>query len=295
MSSGEGGILPESLDNAYKYIFEYVPNKYSATDKNFSLVDAVEIKIGQSAKPGMGGHLPGHKVTREIARIRGVREGKDINSPSSFPDIRSPEDLRQTVDSLRKKTNGKPIGIKFAAAHLEEDIKIAVSAGVDFITIDGRAGGTGSAPKVVKNSASVPTIFALARARKILDEIKADNVSLIITGGFRVSSDFAKALAMGADAIALGTALMMALGCQQYRLCDTGKCPLGIATQDPKLRARLDVDQSAARVANFFRVSTEEIKDFARLTGNDNVHSLNETDLCTTNSEISGHTNIQHV
>ena len=116
MSSGEGGILPESLDNAYKYIFEYVPNKYSATDKNFSLVDAVEIKIGQSAKPGMGGHLPGHKVTREIARIRGVREGKDIISPSSFPDIRSPEDLRQTVDSLRKKTNGKPIGIKFAAA-----------------------------------------------------------------------------------------------------------------------------------------------------------------------------------
>jgi len=295
MSSGEGGILPESLDNAYKYIFEYVPNKYSATDKNFSLVDAVEIKIGQSAKPGMGGHLPGHKVTREIARIRGVREGKDIISPSSFPDIRNPEDLRQTVDSLRKKTNGKPIGIKFAAAHLEEDIKIAVSAGVDFITIDGRAGGTGSAPNVVKNSTSIPTVFALARARKILDEIKADNVSLIITGGFRVSSDFAKALAMGADAIALGTAMMMALGCQQYRLCDTGKCPVGIATQDPQLRARLDVEQSAARVANFFRVSTEEIKDFARLTGNDDVHLLNETDLCTTNTEISNHTNIKHV
>jgi glutamate synthase domain-containing protein 2 len=255
----------------------------------------VEIKIGQSAKPGMGGHLPGHKVTREIARIRGVREGKDIISPSSFPDIRNPEDLRQTVDSLRKKTNGKPIGIKFAAAHLEEDIKIAVSAGVDFITIDGRAGGTGSAPNVVKNSTSIPTVFALARARKILDEIKADNVSLIITGGFRVSSDFAKALAMGADAIALGTAMMMALGCQQYRLCDTGKCPVGIATQDPQLRARLDVEQSAARVANFFRVSTEEIKDFARLTGNDDVHLLNETDLCTTNTEISNHTNIKHV
>jgi len=295
MSSGEGGILPESLDSAYKYIFEYVPNKYSVTNENFSLVDAVEIKIGQSAKPGMGGHLPGHKVTREIARIRGMREGKDITSPSSFPDIRNPGDLKQTVDLLREKTGGKPVGIKLAAGHLEKDIKIAVSAGVDFITIDGRAGGTGSALKVVKNSTSIPTIFALARARKILDDIKADNISLIITGGLRVSSDFAKALAMGADAIALGTALMMALGCQQYRICDTGKCPVGIATQDPKLRARLDVDQSAARIANFFRVSTEEIKDFARLSGNNDVHFLSETDICTTNTEISGHTNIQHV
>ncbi|MCG8614860.1 MAG: FMN-binding glutamate synthase family protein [Desulfobacterales bacterium] len=295
MSSGEGGILPESLENAHKYIFEYVPNKYSATDENFSLVDAVEIKIGQSAKPGMGGHLPGHKVTREIARIRGVREGKDITSPSSFPDIRNLDDLKQTVEMLREKTGGKPVGIKLAAGHLEEDVKIAVSAGVDFITIDGRAGGTGSAPKVVKNSASIPTIYALARARKILDDIQADHVSLIITGGLRMSSDFAKALAMGADAIALGTTLMMALGCQQYRVCDTGKCPVGIATQDPKLRARLDVDQSAARVANFFKAATEEIKDFARLSGNHDVHFLNDSDICTTNTEISNHTNIQHV
>ena len=295
MSSGEGGILPESLSASYKYIFEYVPNKYSATDENLNKVDAVEIKIGQSAKPGMGGHLPGHKVTREIARIRGFREGKDITSPSSFPDIRNQDDLKLTVDMLREKSGGKPIGIKLAAGHLEEDIKIALKAGVDFITIDGRAGGTGSALKMVKNSTSVPTVFALARARKILDEMHADNVSLIITGGLRVSSDFAKALAMGADAIALGTALMMALGCQQYRICDTGKCPVGIATQDPKLRARLDVEQSAARVANFFKVNTEEIKDFARLSGNNDVHSLSETDICTTNSEISNHTNIQHV
>jgi len=295
MSSGEGGILPESLAASYKYIFEYVPNKYSVTDENLQHIDAIEIKFGQSAKPGMGGHLPGHKVTREIAQIRGFREGKDITSPSCFPDIRNKDDLKATIERLRKKSNGKPIGIKLAAGHLEEDIKIAVYAGVDFITIDGRAGGTGSAPKVVKNSASVPTIFALARTKKLLREMKADHISLIITGGFRVSSDFAKALAMGADAVALGTSLMMALGCQQYRICDTGKCPVGIATQDPALRARLDVEQSAARVANYFKVCTEEIKDFARLSGNDNVHSLSENDICTTNSEISNHTNIQHV
>jgi len=148
---------------------------------------------------------------------------------------------------------------------------------------------------VVKNAASVPTLFALARARKVLDEQGADNVSLIITGGLRLSSDFAKALAMGADAIAVATAAMMAVGCQQYRICDSGKCPVGIATQDPALRARLDVEKSATRVANFFRVSSGELKEFARLTGNDDVHGLAMADLCTTNSEISNHVGIEHV
>lgn len=295
MCSGEGGILPECLEAAHKYIFEYVPNKYSATDEYLNQVDAVEIKIGQSAKPGMGGHLPGHKVTREIAAIRGFREGQDITSPSRFPDIRTPDDLKATVDRLREKSSGKPIGVKLAAGHLEADIEVALQAGADFITIDGRAGGTGSALKVVKDSASIPTIFALVRARKVLDDKGADQVSLIITGGFRVSSDVAKALAMGADAVAMGTAAMMAVGCQQYRICNTGKCPVGIATQDPALRARLDVDKSAARVAGFFKVCTDEIKEFARLTGNDDVHGLSLDDIATTNSEISDHTGVEHV
>lgn len=295
MCSGEGGVLPECLNAAYKYVFEYVPNKYSATDEIFKRVDAVEIKIGQSAKPGMGGHLPGHKVTAEIAAIRGKREGQDIISPSHFPDIRNHDELKQTVEYLRNKTGGKPIGIKIAAGHIKDDIDVALYAGVDFITIDGRAGGTGAAPKVIKNVTSIPTVFALARAREILDERGAKNVSLIITGGLRVSSDFAKALAMGADAVALATAAMMAVGCQQYRICDMDKCPVGIATQDPALRARLDVEKSATRVANFFRVCTEELKEFARLTGNDNVHGLALSDLCTTNSEISNHVDIEHV
>ncbi|MCP4118431.1 MAG: glutamate synthase [Desulfobacteraceae bacterium] len=295
MGSGEGGILPESLAASHKYIFEYVPNKYSVTDEYLARVDAVEIKIGQSAKPGMGGHLPGHKVTREIAMIRGFREGRDIISPSRFPDIRTREDLKRTVESLRERTFGKPVGIKLAAGHIEDDMDFALFAGVDFITMDGRAGGTGAAPKVVKGAASVPSIFALARARRVLDARGADHVSLIITGGLRVSSDFAKALAMGADAVAVGTALMMAVGCQQYRVCDTGKCPVGIATQDPALRARLNVGTSAARVANFFKVSTEELRDFARLSGNNDVHDLSPADLCTTNSEISNHAGIEHV
>ena len=295
MCSGEGGILPESLQAAYKYIFEYVPNKYSVTDEYLSQVDAVEIKIGQSAKPGMGGHLPGHKVTREIAEIRGFHEGQDIISPSHFPDIRTKDDLKETVDRLRRKTGGKPIGVKLAAGHIEEDIRVALYAGADFITIDGRAGGTGAAPKVVKSAASVPTIIALAKAREVLNAQHAEGVSLIITGGLRVSSDFAKALALGANAIAIGTAAMMAVGCQQYRICDTGKCPVGIATQDPALRARLDIEKSSMRVANFFRACTEELKEFARLTGNSNAHDLSPRDLCTTNSEISSYIGIEHV
>lgn len=295
MGSGEGGILPECLDAAHRYVFEYVPNKYSATDANLARVDAVEIKIGQSAKPGMGGHLPGRKVTKEIAAIRGFSEGQDIISPSRFPDIRTPDDLKRTVDWLREKTGGKPVGVKLAAGHLEADVAIALNAGADFLTIDGRAGGTGAAPKSIKNAASMPTVFALARAKRALDSLGAKGVSLIVTGGLRVSSDFIKALAMGADAIAVGTAAMMALGCQQYRICNTGQCPIGIATHDPALRARLDVEKSAERVANYFKVCTHELMDFARLTGNADVHGLTVSDLLTTNSEISNHTEIEHV
>ena len=294
MCSGEGGIIPESLEAAHRYIFEYVPNKYSVTDDYLQRVDAIEIKIGQSAKPGMGGHLPAHKVTKEIATVRGFREGKDIISPSRFPDIRTRDDLKETVECLRRRSGGKPIGIKLAAGQIEADIDIALYAGADFLTIDGRAGGTAAAPKVVKNAASIPTIFALAKARRVLDERGATTVSLVITGGLRVASDFAKALAMGADAIAVATAAMMAVGCQQYRICNTGKCPMGIATQDPALRARLDVELSAERVANYFTVVTEELSEFARLTGNDDVHGLAVTDLCTTNSEISNHIGIEH-
>ncbi|MFC1556065.1 glutamate synthase-related protein [candidate division KSB1 bacterium] len=295
MCSGEGGILPESINAAYKYIFEYVPNEYSVTDENLKKADAIEIKIGQSAKPGMGGHLPGDKVTKEIAEIRGFPEGKDIISPSRFKDINNKEDLKNKVDWLREKSDGKPIGIKVAAGNIEADLKFALFADPDFITVDGRAGATGAAPKVVKDSTSVPTIFALYRARKYFSENSVAGVSLLITGGFRISSEFAKALAMGADAVAIGTAAMIAIGCQQYRVCNTGKCPVGIATQLPELRERFDIEKSARRMENYLNVCTEELKTFARLTGNNNIQNMSITDLCTVNSEISGHTDIEHV
>jgi methylamine---glutamate N-methyltransferase subunit C len=294
IGSGEGGIIEDEFTNAYRSIFEYVPNKYCVTEERLKRAHAIELKFGQSVKPGMGGHLPAEKVTKEIADLRNKPQGVDIISPASFPEIRDKVGLKKVVDMLKDVSGGRPIGIKMAAGHIEEDLAVALYAEPDFVTFDGRPGSTGAAPKFVKDSSSVPTPLALCRARKYLDKEKADHVSLVVTGGLRVSSDFAKALAMGADAVAIGTAALMAVGCQQYRICDTGHCPVGITTQDPNLRARLIVDISAKKLEHFLRVSTEELKDFTRMTGNDDVHKLSVYDLCTVNSEISGHTSIRH-
>ncbi|CUX51141.1 Glutamate synthase [NADPH] large chain [Clostridium sp. C105KSO13] len=235
MCSGEGGILPDEMDAAHKYIFEYVPNKYSDSDKNLKNSDAIEIKIGQGTKPGMGGHLPGSKVTPEIASVRNTPLGQDVISPSRFPGIDTKDDLKALVETLRRRSDGRPIGIKIAAGRIERDLDYCLFAEPDFITIDGRGGATGSSPWLLRDATSVPTIYALYRARKYLDERHAD-IDLVITGGLRVSSDFTKALAMGANAVAVATAGLMAVGCQQYRICGSGNCPMGVATQDRALR-----------------------------------------------------------
>lgn len=292
--SGEGGILPEEMENAYKYIFEYVPNKYSVNDENLKNCDAIEIKIGQSTKPGLGGQLQGVKVTPEIAEIRNKPVGEDIHSPATIPGIDSKDDLKELISTLRKKSGGRPIGLKFAAGRIEDDLEYACFAEPDFITIDGRGGSTAASPKIIRDSTSVPTIYALNRARKYLDE-HGEDISLTITGGLRISSDFAKALAMGADAIAIGTGALIASACQQYKICHTGNCPVGVATQDPKNREMFKIESAAKRIENYLKVSTEELKQFARITGHNDVHDLNINDLCTINSEISKYTDIKHV
>lgn len=293
MCSGEGGILPEERDAAYKYIFEYIPNKYSVTDENLQNADAIEIKIGQGTKPGMGGHLPGDKVTPEIAKLRGKKPGEDVQSPSKFPELNTKEDLKEMVDMLRRRSDGRPIGIKIAAGRIERDLEYCVFAEPDFITIDGRGGATGSSPMFLREATSVPTVYALYRARKYLDSVHSE-ISLVITGGLRVSADFAKALAMGADAIAVASAPLIAAACQQYRICGSGNCPVGIATQDENLRKRLKVDAAAKRVSNYLNVSLEELKTFARITGHHSVHDLSTDDLVTINHEISEYTSIPH-
>lgn len=293
MCSGEGGILAEEKQAAYKYIFEYVPNLYSVTPENLKNADAIEIKIGQGTKPGMGGHLPGEKVTEEIAKIRNKKMGQDILSPSRFPGIETKEDLKELIESLRMQSEGRPIGVKIAAGHIEKDLEFIAYGNPDFITIDGRGGATASSPKMVRDATSIPTIYALHRARKFLNENEYQ-MELVITGGLRVSSDFAKALAMGADAVAVATAPLMAAGCQRYRICGSGQCPMGIATQDPELRKRFPTEIGAKRVANYLNVCLEELKMFARITGKENIHDLSIQDICTISTEIADHTNIPH-
>ena len=293
MCSGEGGILPEEKAAAHKYIFEYVPNLYSVTEENLKTSDAIEIKIGQGTKPGMGGHLPGSKVTPEIAAVRNKPVGKDVISPSKFPDINTKQDLKALVDDLRKRSDGRPIGIKIAAGKIEKDLEYCVFAEPDFITIDARGGATGASPSIVRDSASVPAIYALSRARKYLDEVKSD-IDLVITGGLRVSSDFAKAIAMGADAVAIASAAMVAAACQQYRICGSGMCPVGMATQDPVLRERLHIESAAKRVENYLNCSAAELRTFARITGHADIHQLSTDDLCTISREISEYTAVTH-
>lgn len=287
MCSGEGGILPEELEAAgSRYIFEFAPLRYSVTDENLRAAAAIEIKIGQGTKPGMGGHLPGEKVTDEIARVRGRQPGEDIISPSTIPGVEGVDDLTALVDELRERSLGAPIGIKLAAGHIERDIAVAVEAGADFITIDGRGGATGASPVMLRDASSVPTIYALARARRALDDLGSP-ASLIITGGLRVASDIVKALAMGADAVALASASLMALGCQQYRICGSGMCPMGIATQDPELRARLDIECGAKRVENFYRATFDDLRMFCRVMGHRSIGELGLDDLVTCDAVLA--------
>jgi glutamate synthase domain-containing protein 2/rubredoxin len=294
MCSGEGGILPSERKASYRYIFEYVPNLYSVNNDNLKSSDAIEIKIGQGTKPGMGGHLPGDKVTPEIAEIRNKPMGKDVISPSKFPNIHTKEDLKIMVDWLKEASDGRPVGVKIAAGHIEQDLEWIAYADADFVTIDGRGGATGASPQSLKDNTSIPTLFALYRARKYLDDHHL-SMDLIITGGLRLPGDFAKAIAMGADAIAIASAALVAAACQQYRVCNTGTCPVGAATQDPELRKRLREDHAAKRLANYFKVCKEELEMFGRITGHKNIHDLTVQDLKTTNMEISQFTDIEHV
>jgi glutamate synthase domain-containing protein 2/rubredoxin len=294
MCSGEGGALYDEMMSSHRYIYEFIPNRYSFTQETLDNSHAIEIKIGQGTKPGMGGHLPGEKVNPIIATMRGKPAGKDILSPPFFPEVVTEDDLKGLVDMLRSRSGGLPIGVKIAAGHIEEDLEFISASGCDFITIDGRGGATGSSPKFLKDVASVPTVYALARARRYMDDNGMDQ-ELVITGGFRTSGDVMKALAMGADAAAMASGPLIALGCQRYRACDSGKCPMGIATQDPELEDRLDMDAGAQRVANYLSAMASQLKAFARASGHSCIHDMSIDDLCTSDREIAAATGMKHV
>lgn len=203
--------------------------------------------------------------------------------------------MKARVAYLRELSGGKPIGIKIVASHIEDDLAVAIYCEPDFITIDCRGGATGAAPNHVKDNVCIPAPYAIYRARKFLDEqgIGRD-ITLLVTGGFRTSADIAKAIAMGADGVGVSTVAMIGIGCQQYRVCHKGTCPVGIATQNPDLRARFDMYKSAEMLVRLFHVYKEELEDFARILGKKDIHTLDVNDLTTISSEISEHTNIRH-
>ncbi|RME92930.1 MAG: FMN-binding glutamate synthase family protein, partial [Candidatus Hydrogenedentota bacterium] len=254
---------------------------------------AFHFKAGQGAKTGTGGHLPGEKNHGKISQIRGIPEGEPAISPPTFEDLNTPQDFKKFADKVREFTGGIPIGFKISANRLEETIQFAVEASADYIILDGRGGGTGAAPTIFRDNISIPTIPALAKARKILNHI-APEVTLVITGGLRLPEDFVKALCLGADGIAISNAALQAIGCLGMRACHTNRCPVGIATQDKKLRSRLQVEKSAQRLATFLLASTELMKVLARACGHKRLSDFHISDLITWKKEMADLTGIEY-
>ena len=279
--SGEGGMLPEEQAANSRYLYELASARFGWDLALVEQVQAFHFKGGQGAKTGTGGHLPGNKVTKKIAEVRGLGVGEDAISPPTFSSLTTTADFRKLADEVRERSGGIPIGFKLSAQHIEDDIDFALDASADYIILDGRGGGTGAAPLLFRDNISVPTIPALARARRHLDRKTGRDVTLIITGGLRVPEDFAKALAMGADGIAVSNSALQAVGCIAARMCNTNNCPAGIATQKPALRALLDIDAGAQRLETFFDASVELMQILARACGHDHVSRFRSSDLTT--------------
>jgi|AntRauTorckE6833_2_1112554.scaffolds.fasta_scaffold01961_5 glutamate synthase domain-containing protein 2 len=294
MCSGEGGMLEESRQAAKTYIYEQGTADYTFKETAMKKADAVEIKIGQGVKPGVGGYLPAYKVTEEIAKTRGITPNKASSAPGRLSGVNNEDDLIGRVKDIRAIIEGKPVGIKIATGDLENDLEVALKADPDFITIDCRGGATGAAPTFLKDNVGIPPVYAIRRARNYLDK-KKSKATLCATGGFRDGADIAKGLAMGADAIALATASLISIGCLQSRVCHTGRCPVGIATQDKYLRKMLDIDVSAQGLFNFYSGVADELRMIARSHGVKHIQDLTVKDLMTTSDDLSQHSDIKHV
>jgi len=304
--SGEGGMLPDERRYSEKWFYQCIQSRYGFNPHHLRLADACEVFIGQGCKVGLGGHLMGQKVTDQVAEMRSLPAGIDQRSPARHPDWLGPDDLALKIDELREATNGEiPIQLKLGAARVYDDVRMAAKTGPDSIYIDGMEGSTGAGPHVATEETGVPGIAAIRQARKALDDVgKTGEVTLVYAGGIRNGGDVAKALALGADAVAIGTAALIALNCNKdipgadyegtigveagycYH-CHTGRCPVGVATQDPELRKRLNPDEAAERVFNFLHTLTMECQMLARACGKTNVHSLEPEDLAALTMEAS--------
>ncbi len=285
--SGEGGMLPEEQAANSRYFYELASARFGYQEELLTGVQAFHFKGGQGAKTGTGGHLPAAKVVGKIAEVRGLKEKTLAVSPPTFAGLETVADFQRFADRVREISGGIPIGYKLSANHIEEDIAFAVEAGADYIILDGRGGGTGAAPLIFRDHISVPTIPALARARRHLDRLRRPDITLIATGGLRTAPDFVKALCLGADGVALANSAMQAIGCVAARMCNSNNCPAGIATQKPELRARLDVDEAAAGLARFLAASVELMQVMARACGHDRLDAFNPSDITSWKRQMS--------
>ncbi len=292
--SGEGGMLAEEQQENSRYFYELASARFGYDIEKVKRCQSFHFKGGQAAKTGTGGHLPGEKVIGKIAEVRGLQPGQAAISPATFPDWHSLEQYRDFAAYVREQTGGIPVGFKLSAQHIEKDIDAALDIGVDYIILDGRGGGTGAAPALFRDNISVPTIPALARARRHLQRLQREDISLIITGGLRVPADFIKALALGADAIAISNSAMQAIGCLGMRACQTNDCPVGIATQQPQLRNRLLIDNSAQQLARFLNASVALMQVMARACGHQHINQFAIDDLTTWKKEMAELTGISY-
>ncbi len=304
-TTGDGGMLDVERAESRLVICEVLPSRYGINIQHLRQADALELTIGQGAKPGTGGLLLGSKVSPEIARLRDLPPGVDQRSPCRHPDFLGPDDMVIKIEELREATDWQvPIFVKMGASRVFDDVRLAAKAGADVVVIDGMEGGTAASPELLQEHTGIPTLAAVCEARAALEDIGLfGKVQIVIAGGLRHGSDCAKALALGADACYLGTALLIALNCnkplyiEDYKKigaepyachhCHTGRCPVGITTQDPELAARLEVDAAAERVANFFHALTTEIQILARACGKSDVHHLEPEDLRALTMEAS--------
>ncbi|MCC3145147.1 FMN-binding glutamate synthase family protein [Halanaerobium sp. Z-7514] len=294
ISNGEGGLLKEELQNSYRQSIQILPSRFGFSKDNIDAADMLEFLVGIGAKPGLSGHLMGEKITEEIAEFRQLPVGIDLHSHPRHGDALGADDMVVKMDQIRQLTNDEvPIFMKIAAGRVKDDVKIAAKVGVDGIIIDGAQGGTGAAPVMASDHLGIPTMPALVQAVKTLEEANLkEEVDIIISGGIKDGADLAKAIAMGADAVAIGTAAMVAMGCRVCLQCHLGRCGFGIGTQDKKQRENLDIDQAAQKVANFIKGMTNEAVLLAKAAGKTKLKNLEREDLRAINTEASAVTGI---
>jgi methylamine---glutamate N-methyltransferase subunit C len=305
-TTGDGGMTSEERASSKTLVYQCLPSRYGFNPDDLRRADAIEIVIGQGAKPGGGGMLLGQKVNPRVARMRTLPEGVDQRSACRHPDWTGPDDLVIKIKELREITDWeKPIYVKVGATRVLHDVKLAVHAGADVIVVDGMQGGTAATQTVFIENVGIPTLAALRQAVEALDDLNMrGTVQLIISGGIRSGADVAKALAMGADAVSIGQGVLVALGCNSETYlsggnhhsavddyaklgtapgfchhCHTGKCPVGVTTQDADLELRLEPNVGAQRLKNYFRTLTMELTTIARACGKQDVHHLEKEDL----------------